>query len=371
LPSFYLLCATFTLLALSPLLFLWAIQFGVFAGLNVVFFNTFKTQTQKKVTNLYSDMWMFITSFPYLRPWAFYLSLFGTPQDWTTTDMFNEFTYMKRAVFKDFRIWIVFRYVSTFLFSMICPLWGMVLWMISGIRTSRIIVNPPGHAALPEQQDPEEKWFFINGAGMDLEMAKLNATHLASIFKRPIELIYKPTYGIMYDIMEMIAGRTFDIKSAVDMTLQIALHDAMTKNGTRKVILITHSQGSIIACNAIRKMIENGSVESRKNIEKKLEVYNFANSANVFALLEKGPIYENFVNNEDQLARMSKYCKPQFVQYDKSEGKALPKIFVHKNPDQEGHLLGAHYLLGFVEGEYITADESNRSKLLSYIPKAK
>ncbi len=52
LPTFYLLFAFVVLLAFSPFIFVWALQFGVFAGLNILFFNTFKVQVGERTSNV-------------------------------------------------------------------------------------------------------------------------------------------------------------------------------------------------------------------------------------------------------------------------------------------------------------------------------
>jgi len=333
----------------------------------------YNKQSQRKIQDFYFDIFQFARSFPYLRPWAFYISLLGTTEDWLEhqNGTFDEIAYLKRAVFKHFRIWIAVRYISIWILSPLIPVWGTAIWFFSK-APSKTIVIPPG-SVQTGAEIPKEKWFFINGIGVDYELAKWNATHLADLFQRSVELIYKPTHGMFYDLAATVGGRTFNIENSTDMLVQSSLQEALLNENNKKVVVIAHSQGSVILCNAVRKMIEKGDETYRKNIERKLEIYNFANLSSVFAVVEQGPMYENFVNPKDIVVQTSMTAVPKVevvstTERTRNKGARIQTYF-HKNPEKQGHLLGA-YIQDFVDGLYLSNDETY-PKLLKYIPKKK
>jgi len=319
-----------------------------------------------------------------LRPWSFYSSLLGNIWEVDQKQKYNEISFFVRSVTSNFRVWIVFRYLSILFLSGLIPLWGSLIWFFCK-GPQNIIIHPAKRNSekIFENNDilvseekyinSKERWIFVNGIGVDFEIAKLNASHIAELFQKTIKLIYKPTYGILYDLAETIGGRTFDIPSTTDTMIQDSLYKSLMNNEVDKVVLILHSQGSVIACNAIRKMIKKGSVELKESIERKLEVYSFGSVADSFFLFNKGPVYENFVNREDFISYLS-LTKNMFVEdisskekkVDKNE-ESFPRTFVNKDPNKSGHLLSAHYLTDFAKGNYVAMEGEEKSRLFSYL----
>jgi len=390
-PTLYIAICLLTALICLPFVIAWSVQFGMFFGAMILMLYTNKKLNGKKIEDFYRDLWNFGTSFPYFRPWSFYMSLWGSPTEVMAkarTNHFNEIAYLKTAVVNHWRVWIVVRYLSMWLACALFPLLGTALWFFNR-SPSRVTVRPPSQLTekgiktvinldvLSEQQIPsKERWFFVNGMGIDFELAKLNALNLAAVFNKNIELIYKPSYGILYDLGCTLGGRTFEIPSATDMTLRAALHEALMNDGVDKIVLIAHSKGSVVACNAVCKMIEEGNPELKKRIEKKLEVYNFANCSDCFTVMEKGPHYESFANPQDMLANLSGKAEPKVekipsasIHLSSVKEATHPRVFTHKDTKKGGHLLGAHYLSEFTAAQYVGADDQS-SKLFSYLPKA-
>jgi hypothetical protein len=103
---------------------------------------------------------------------------------------------------------------------------------------------------------PEEKWFFINGICTDERLARLNAETLAAAFVRPIVPLYNSTDSFVFDLAECAARKGFDtVTEAVSMNL-LPLVEALCSARVKRVILICHSQGRIIASIMIKWLDE-------------------------------------------------------------------------------------------------------------------
>ncbi|KAL4920143.1 hypothetical protein BDW62DRAFT_199231 [Aspergillus aurantiobrunneus] len=133
-----------------------------------------------------------------------------------------------------------------------------------GVPTSRQPVN-----------DESELWFFINGIATGTHWHQSNLNVLAETFGREIVGIHNPTKGLLLDILECLIQRDLDYKTADIRQGRAQLRAALSAPSTKKVVLIAHSQGGIIAASIIDWLFgELGHAELRK-----LEVYTFASAA--------------------------------------------------------------------------------------------
>lgn len=268
-----------------------------------------------------------------------------------------------------------------------------------------------------QQMDPfdsetsfiREKWFFINGIGTNETLAEINSNLISQMFRRPVTVINNSTNSIPLDVCQCFIGYQVKNDPSIDkpktMTEPVgvaivALIEALVDPEVDNIVLINHSQGTIITGNVLRALgnalhtlekleanpsstdvmaldildqlaleklpdlnhphIEEagGVLNYALKILTKLEVYTFANCASemtYLAYLEKEdggriglPYIENIANKNDIIARIGVLSPLR----DK-EGESDPiiidgPVFERKEDvtfmDTWGHLLNHCYL---------------------------
>jgi len=348
----------------------------------ILYLYSHKRIEHKFIEDYYRDMFSFMFQFPFLHPWRFLMSMFGSAQETMARkhEPYHELAYFFRETFINMRIIRAVKYLLLMIGCTAMPLMGSVFWLF-GQRPMKMTILKTHTTTKVDKEEQEEngtheRWFYVNGNFTDFELAKLNAKHLAGLFHRNIELVYNPSYGPIYDIAQCIGGRTFEILGPVETILKHSLMEALADSSIRKVVLIGHSKGTIVTCNAVRHLIERGTPELRRNIESKLEVYNFAAVSDIYAVMQNGPVYEVFVNPMDALVNI----RSDTMKVVRSDSPAvlaevnavltepiMPKILTNKDSFKCGHFLSAHYLPDFYAGQYVPSTEKKESaKLLSY-----
>lgn len=210
----------------------------------------------------------------------------------------------------------------------------------------------------PPRTTHEEKpsrWFFINGMATPAATAVINASELARIFRRPIHLLHTPTWSIWRDLATSITARTLRKDGQLSRPAAYVVQQALEEND--RVVLISHSQGTIVASYIVRKLLRH---ESTRHLVKKLELYcigGIADSLEVDAELsgEAGhpvPYVEHFANGRDYFAEIG-----VLSHLDNTEGT------VFCIPNRAGHLFNQHYLAGIARGDYC----QRRSRLFHYV----
>lgn len=108
---------------------------------------------------------------------------------------------------------------------------------------------------------PDEHWFFINGVATNEDVTRLNAACLAQLFHRPITVLQNATDSLMVDLIECAVGKGFkddpnseDRKTMTEPAWKAtsAILEALNAPATKKVVVIAHSQGTIIVANVLR-----------------------------------------------------------------------------------------------------------------------
>jgi hypothetical protein len=201
---------------------------------------------------------------------------------------------------------------------------------------------------------PGEMWLYVNGVATSSAVLKANGKELARIFQRPIHLVHNPTDGLLLDLAECVLGRTFNWNTLLTQYV----HDVVTRSlcGYSKVVLIGHSQGGIVVADVANALVQS---LKDKSLLANLEIYTFASAAdemNAHKQLSEQfgrlvPYYEHFSNGHDFVARIGAIgCRDNIA----------GQHFV--SPDRTGHLLNAHYLPAFEQGEYC----QKKSRLFGY-----
>lgn len=213
-----------------------------------------------------------------------------------------------------------------------------------------------------KQQDdnkyPEEVWIYINGVATTKEIADTNRDLLFKMFGRPIHLLHNPTNGFALDVFECVEGKTglFEIgkKPIPRRQLKDLVRDKLELKDVKKVVLIAHSQGTIITGNTL---VELGfEEETLKLMKEKLEVYNFADCAHEMPAHNVAYL-ENLSNEGDLVAYLGhlfpfpKLWITLSKQEDKNgyEGINITGKSVIE-PRLWGHLLNSHYLIPMLLG---------------------
>ncbi len=279
-------------------------------------------------------------------------------------------------------------------------------------RPSRYLVQPDPFGQVTSFQD--ERWFFINGIATNEDVARLNGQLIADMFYRPVTLIQNATNSIVRDLLQCIMGKSFKMDPHLQLQQTMtepaykatkAIIQALKDPMVKKVVVLAHSQGTIIVSNVLRALgkalklfhehCEEGVQASRSATEvhkeledlelnpieqvayytlvgegdeiavgeaafmselhllEKLEVYTFANCADKMRYLihnKSGvgvegtlPYVENFANEYDLVARLG------ILSAQNKAEKSLIHIdgpcFVRKGKAGGGHLLNEHYLL--------------------------
>ncbi len=258
-----------------------------------------------------------------------------------------------------------------FLFIMIIPplplrrpAWLSFLPRFLFLKEATVIqVPPPPDGAAGS---PDERWFFINGIATNKTISKWNIAYLQQLFKRPLTVIHNPPDSLLYDIVESALGKSGHYISHPARVALEPLERALEEPGITRVVLLAHSQGTIIAANVLKKLQERTDPEHLA----KLEIYAFSNCAHEMRSLphpsgppgRRIPYIESFANRKDLVAGLG-MLSPQ-----------KEKLGIHIDGETYiregwGHFLNEHYLIAFDEARSGKAATKpfRDSRLFSYL----
>jgi len=229
---------------------------------------------------------------------------------------------------------------------------------------------------------PHESWLFINGIMTDDTVAQLNAAYLAHLFHRPVTLIENSTGGVIEDLLECAIDKAA-LRTGEAATIAFpVVYEALRDPTKTRVVLIAHSQGTIIAgvilryLHLLRQFGRGQTPRPVGTAEEplvagvlggepvpvypdamplrlddfvpptdaelaKLEIYCFANCATEMPYLipeQQVPWIESFGNANDVVARLGMLAPHPDRRDIHIDG---PRYI---RPGGWGHLLNAHYL---------------------------
>ncbi|KAL6054694.1 (4-O-methyl)-D-glucuronate--lignin esterase [Balamuthia mandrillaris] len=242
--------------------------------------------------------------------------------------------------------------------------------LMIGTGRRRVMVtghNFSGNNNRPYQENGRdydgETWIYINGVSVTRELQKMNGLQLSDLFQREILCFHNPTQGMLWDLVECMVGRTLNKIGKVARKEADFLRFVFAEHPNNKVILIAHSQGTIVTSNAIEFIIkEDGGAGLDR-----LEVYTFGCAATEFFKVRDKrtgrlvPFYEHYANQSDYVAKIGAL---------RDRGK-YPFPFPGNifTCEKEGHLLGEHYLPSVRRREYQCLQDGTTiaSRLYTYI----
>jgi hypothetical protein len=204
----------------------------------------------------------------------------------------------------------------------------------------------------------DEIWIYINGIATTRTIGEKNCHLLYDMFSRPIHHLLNPTDGIGLDLLECMADKVGIFKdrdwaskplTLLVKTLKNELREAKRNKFTR-VVLIAHSQGTIIAGKALYKLEHDApgdpaADEIRGLMKELLEVYCIANCAHVMPGRDKVKVVESLSNGRDTIAYLGQlFPFPWFWQDVNGNAIQIDECIKVQEPLLWGHLLNTHYL---------------------------
>ena len=338
----------------------------------------------------------------YLLPMYWIFSIFGTPNTWIPPyDGFSEYTIIDpwrpgrtfefmwhtTVPSRSLRVLPWVPSLSKLINYLLPPLINNLFWQPT------TILQRPDHNG-NYNIFPDESWFFINGITTNDSVAQINAGYLAHLFHRPVTLIQNSTQSFFIDLLQCAIGKQSDRFTEPAIKAFPPIYEALKDEKKKKVVVIAHSQGTIIASNVLEwlKIKVQGGAEPQPPVIRtkdlgnavavapqvpyvpaepvfvypdyedltlsdfpslsveelsKLEVYCFANCANTMTYLRKAgpdpdnqpvPIIENFGNERDIVARLGMLALHASRWHIEIDGPRYMKRCTW------GHLLDEHYL---------------------------
>ena len=315
-----------------------------------------------------------------IRPPLWASAIFGLPYTWVPP-------YRRYSEFKILNLWRLRRTIK-YLVNVIVPSVPRTPPPFGPPVLNNLFWKPSVILQRPDHNNnyttfPDEAWFFLNGIMTDDYLAQVNAAFVSYLFHRPVTLIQNSTDSFVIDMLQCMIGKEWAQMTEPVIKAFPVIYDALKSPQKRKVLVIAHSQGTIIIANVLRllyalvrqppaAMLEALEVAAEyagpefvypdqfpidlddfEQLEEeelaKLEIYCFATCANVLTYYksEEGrrplPWIEHYGNEYDIIARLGMLAPSPNAREIQIEG---PR-YVRKNA--WGHFLNEHYLFSVEE----------------------
>ena len=208
---------------------------------------------------------------------------------------------------------------------------------------------------LPAETEIQDKTciIYVNGIMSNRNVVELNRKYLSNLLdNKPVNVMHNVTDSLISDLIECLIGKlTNDLTEAAAVLLH-TLCKKMLDPEISKIILIGHSQGTIIISNVLKNLYRLGL--DKELYLKKLEIYCFANCATKMNyIINELPYMEHFANNNDYVAALGCNCGNDIKDIISIDGKK----FIKK---KSGHMLNTHYIDNF-------KNDFPKSRLNTYI----
>ena len=110
---------------------------------------------------------------------------------------------------------------------------------------------------------PDEAWFFVNGIMTNDAVAQINTAYLAHLFHRPLTMIQNSTDSLWSDLFECALGKEWYRVVEPAIKAFPPIYDALKSPHKERVVVICHSQGTIIMATVLRLLAELSPAEMR------------------------------------------------------------------------------------------------------------
>lgn len=112
-----------------------------------------------------------------------------------------------------------------------------------------------------------ERWFFLNGCCVSGHNVQQNVDVLAETFGRPIFAVHNRTYGVLGDLFECILQRAFNLFTEETRVCYEYVKAYLADPEVKKVVLIAHSQGCIMASQILDQLYVDLPMEAVAKLE--------------------------------------------------------------------------------------------------------
>lgn len=106
---------------------------------------------------------------------------------------------------------------------------------------------PYPRSSAPTHPYPNESWLLLNGICTDEHVREINAECVYRMFGRPLTLLHNQTHGVALDLVECALGKSQFAATEAVRRLFPALYSELLRPDIDRVVLIAHSQGTILA----------------------------------------------------------------------------------------------------------------------------
>jgi hypothetical protein len=113
----------------------------------------------------------------------------------------------------------------------------------------------------------KERWFFLNGCCVSGHNLQQNVDVLSETFERPILAIHNRTYGVLGDLFECIVQRSFNLFTEETRVCYEYIKAYCADLEVKKVVLIAHSQGCIMASQILDQLYVDMPSEALTKLE--------------------------------------------------------------------------------------------------------
>ena len=199
-----------------------------------------------------------------------------------------------------------------------------------------------------------KKYFiFVNGILTPESLIEVNRNFLQDIFNEPVDILHNASDSLPVDLIESAIGKQYTKLSEPGYVLFTALARRLLDPETEKIIVIAHSQGTIITSNVLKALCDCGINSVQKEYLKKLEIYMVANCSSDTRYIDPEnqlPYIENISNRGDFVCYLGSLSRLNFH----IDGK-------HIISEKQGHWFNKSYFNNF-------RNEMQSSKLYNYLP---
>lgn len=172
-------------------------------------------------------------------------------------------------------LWLLPGLVFILLATLCILLTRLIAWPTQGdrIRESRM----DDSTLKLSQQHTHERWVFINGICTGSSGLQQNIDRLSLLFGRKVLGIHNQSYGFISDILECLLQRCMSYSSLdVRIACEI-LKDQLVDEEVKKVVLVAHSQGGIIASMVVDFLLRELGGETMAKLVCPIVVFSFCN----------------------------------------------------------------------------------------------
>lgn len=129
-------------------------------------------------------------------------------------------------------------------------------WPYPGQWFAPIVSGPLAKTTERTGPGDDERWFFLNGICTDPRIAELNARLVSKVVQRRVDVLYNATEGVVLDLVECAFGKAWDAVTDAAAANLDELMKALSDRKVRRVVVVAHSQGTIVAAVLMKTLEE-------------------------------------------------------------------------------------------------------------------